>query len=53
MTSWDFADAHPQLTEADAERMVREHGLDPQEAREELGRENFTKTAELIGWLGY
>ncbi|WP_312528895.1 hypothetical protein [Paracoccus sp. (in: a-proteobacteria)] len=53
MTSWDYAEAHPQLTEAEAEHLVRAHGLDPQEAREELGRENFLKTTELIGWLGY
>ncbi|MDN3714308.1 hypothetical protein QWZ10_25420 [Paracoccus cavernae] len=53
MTSWDYAAAHPQLTEAEAEDLVRAHGLDPQEAREELGLENFITTAELIGWLGY
>lgn len=53
MTSWDYAAAHPHLTEAEAEDVVRAHGLDPNDAREELGCEGFTKTAELIGWLGY
>lgn len=53
MTSRDDAAAHPRLTEAEAEQLVRAHGLDPQEAREELGPDSFTKTAELIGWLGY
>lgn len=53
MTSWEFADRYPLLSEAQAERLVREHGLDPDEARASLGPETFTKTAELIGWLGY
>lgn len=53
MTSWDFADLYPLLSEAEAERMVREHGLDPDEARVDLGPDTFTQTAELIGWLGY
>lgn len=53
MTSWEFAEARPLLTEAEAVRIVREHALDPEEAREDLGPERFTTTAELLGWLGY
>lgn len=43
MTSWEFAKAHPLLTEAEAVRIVRE----------DLGPERFTTAAELLGWLGY
>ncbi|TWI28198.1 hypothetical protein [Paracoccus sulfuroxidans] len=53
MTSEEFARAYPRLTEKQAERLVRDHGLDPAEARKDLGPTRFTTTAELFGWLGY
>ncbi|MTH79431.1 hypothetical protein [Paracoccus aestuariivivens] len=52
MTSWDFAADYPELTESDAERLIRAHGHDPDEVRQDLG-ERFTLTAELFAWLGY
>lgn len=53
MTSWEFARACPHLSETQAERLVRHYGLDPAEARKDLGPARFTQTAELLGWLGY
>lgn len=53
MTSWEFAEEYPRLTEEQAERLVKDHDLDPAEARKDLGPEKFTMTAERIGWLGY
>jgi len=52
MTSWDFAEEHPRLSEAEAERLIRAHGHDPEEVRRDLGA-GFAVTAELLGWLGY
>ncbi|SMO99160.1 hypothetical protein [Paracoccus laeviglucosivorans] len=52
MTSREFAEDHPSLSEAEAERLVLAHGHDPAEARDDLGAA-FTTTADLLGWLGY
>jgi len=52
MTSWEFAADHPELSEPEAERLIRAHGHDPDEVRQDLA-EKFTVTAELFAWLGY
>lgn len=52
MTSEEFAEAHPRITEKQAERLAGEHVVDPAEARKDLGPARFTTTAELLGWLG-
>lgn len=52
MTSWEFAEEYPRLTEEQTEWLVKDHDLDPAEALKNLGPEKFTITAERIGWPG-
>lgn len=52
MYSWEFALQYPVLTGKQADRIVIGHGLDPDEAKVELG-EDYTRTKALLAWLGY
>ena len=52
MTSYEYAEQFPSISEKRAIAIVEQHGLDPEEAKADLG-DRFTETEALIAWLGY